>query len=148
MLTIKKILCPVDFSEPSVYGLGYAVDLAALFQAELEVLYVLPVVPPRTGDMDYHFQIPEYEGILHHEAEEQLTALIKAKVPATIKTKVLIGHGNAGKEIVRLAGEGKADLIVIATHGHGGWHHLVLGSVAEKVVRHAPCPVFAVREPH
>jgi universal stress protein A len=146
MLTIKKILCPVDFSEPSLFGLDQAIELARQFQSELEILYVLPVLPPQPMDPNYEFSVPEFEGILHKEAEEKLGALLKEKIPAGIRAKATLGHGHAAKEIVRVAGESKADLVVIATHGHSGWHHLLLGSVAEKVIRHAPCPVFIVRE--
>jgi universal stress protein A len=141
MLTIKKILCPVDFSEPSYKGLDFAVDLAKLFQAELVVLHVLQVLPPR-----YTFEVPEFEGIMHNESEQQLKDDVAMRVPSTIKTKILVGHGNAAKQIIEIAKEEDADLIAIATQGHSGWEHLVMGSVAEKVVRHAHCPVFAVRE--
>jgi universal stress protein A len=145
MLTIKRILCPIDFSDPSVRGLEAAVEFAGQFKAELEVLYVLPVLPPRPTDPNFEFRVPEFEGLLHKEAEGQLNALIKDKVPPGIKATATVGHGHAAKEIVRVAEETKADLIVIATQGHSGWHHLLLGSVAEKVIRHAPCPVFIIR---
>ena len=130
MLTIQKILCPVDFSEPAELGLAYAVELAEKFGAELEVLYVLPVLPPQPTDPNFEFKIPEYEGLLHKEADDQLKALVRAKVPAGIKVKATIGHGHASKEIVKTAEETKAGLVVIATQGHSGWHHLLLGSVA------------------
>jgi nucleotide-binding universal stress UspA family protein len=146
MLTIQKILCPVDFSEPSLIGLDAAVDLAGRFGAEIEVLYVLPILPPQPYDPNYTFQVPEYEGLLHKDAEDRLAAIVKDKIPAGIKATALIGHGSAGKEIVKFAEETKADIIVIASHGHGGWHNLIMGSVAEKVIRHSGCPVFIVRE--
>ena len=146
MLTFKKILCPVDFSEPSYLGLTTAADLAEKFGAEIEVLYVLPILPPQPTNPNYEFQVPEYEGLLHKDAEDRLAVLVKEKIPSGIKVVSMIGHGSAGREIVKVAEENKADLIVIASHGHSGWHHLVMGSVAEKVVRHACCPVFIVRE--
>jgi len=146
MLTIKSILCPTDFSEPSLAGLQAAVELAGLFKADLKLVYVLPVLPVKPTDPNFEFAIPEYENILHKDAETKLVEIAKTRVPPAIKTSTVIGHGNAAKEIVRIAEEDKIDLIVIATHGHAGWHHLILGSVAEKVIRHAPCPVFAVRE--
>jgi len=146
MLTIKKILCPVDFSEPSLHGLACAVEFAKQFQAELEVLYVVPVLPPQPTDPNYEFSVPEFEGILHKEAEDKLAALLKEKIPAGVAAKATLGHGHAAKEVIKVAEEIKADLIVIANHGHSGWHHLLLGSVAEKVIRHAPCPVFIARK--
>jgi len=146
MLTIKKILCPTDFSEASLHALDTAVDLAGLFQAELMVVFVLAVLPPSPTDPNYRYEVPEFERILHKDAETKLNEIVKDHVPVTIKVEAVLGHGNASKEIVRMAEEGQVGLIVIATHGHSGWHHLVMGSVAEKVLRHAHCPVFAVRE--
>jgi nucleotide-binding universal stress UspA family protein len=147
MLKIKKILCPIDFSEPSLKGLEVGVDLATLFKAKLDVVYVLPILPATAKDANLQFAIPEYERMIHIDAEQQLQAVVSQRVSKNLKTRTLIGHGNPAHEIVRLAQEEKADLIVIATHGHTGFHHLVVGSVAEKVIRLAPCPVLAVREP-
>jgi universal stress protein A len=146
MLAIKKIVCPTDFSKPSYQGLDYAIELAGLFQAELSVVHVLNVLPPSPSDPNISFEIPEFERIMHKESANKLNEIVKTRIPATIKAEAVIGHGNAAKEIVRIAEETKADLIVIATQGHTGWHHLMMGSVAEKVIRHAPCPVFAIRE--
>ena len=146
MLTIKTILCPTDFSEPSLLGLSTAVELAAIFKAEIKIVYVLPVLPPSPTDPNFEFEVPEYENILHKDSEKKLEEIIKAQVPAGIKATAEVGHGSPAKEIVRIAEEEKIDLIVIATHGGAGWHHLVMGSVAEKGIRHAPCPVYAVRE--
>ena len=147
MLKIKKILCPTDFSEPSLKGLDYAVDMAKAFRAKLVVVYVLPILPASATNPNLHYQIPEYERMIHKDSDEQLKAIISKRVPKSLKARPLIGHGNAAHEIVRLAEKEKADLVVIATHGHTGLHHLVVGSVAEKVVRLAHCPVLAVREP-
>lgn len=145
-MNIQKILCPVDFSEPSVFGLECAVAFAERFQAGLEVLYVVPFMPPQPMDPNSEYTVPEFEGILHREAEEKLGALLKEKVPAGVKAAAVLGHGHAAKEIVRIAEESKADLIVIANQGHSGWHRLLLGSVAEKVIRHAQCPIFIARK--
>jgi nucleotide-binding universal stress UspA family protein len=149
MLTVKKILCPTDFSEASLSGLEYGVEIASLFQAELKVLYVLPVSPPRPatpGDPLTSYEIPEYEPILHKESEKHLQAIIAQRVPESVKVAPRIANGKPAYEIVRIAEEEKVDLIVIATQGHTGWHHFVVGSVAEKVIQMAPCPVLAVRE--
>ncbi len=146
MLTIKKILCPTDFSEASLKGLDYAAELAAIFKAEISVLYVLPIIPPAPMDPNFSFEVPEFERIIHKDSEEKLKALVEKRIPKTVKTTAVVGHGSPAKEIVRVAEEAKTDLIVIATHGHSGWHHLVLGSVAEKVIRLAHCPVFAYRD--
>ena len=150
MLKVKKILCPTDLSEPSLNALDYAVEIASLFQAELKLLYVVPVLPPRPvapGDPLTSYEIPEYEPMLRKESERQLKAIVAERVPKSVKVDPTITNGKPAYEIVRIAEEDKADLIVIATQGHTGWHKFVVGSVAEKVIQMAPCPVLAVREP-
>jgi universal stress protein A len=150
MLKVKKILCPTDLSEPSLNALDYATEIASLFQAELKLLYVVPVLPPRPaapGDPLTSYEIPEYEPMLRKESEQRLEAIISQRVPKSVKVEPMIGNGKPAYEIVRIAEQEKADLIVISTQGHTGWHHFVVGSVAEKVIQMAPCPVLAVREP-
>jgi universal stress protein A len=147
MITFKHILCPTDFSEPSYEGLKYAIELAAQFGAELSVVHILPVVPPLPPDPNYVFEVPEYERALHLDAERKLSAFTEERVPKEIRVRTIIGHGDAGNEIVRIAKDERAELIVMATHGLKGWRHLVFGSVAERVVRSAACPVLTVRAP-
>jgi universal stress protein A len=72
---------------------------------------------------------------------------MEERIPKEIVARPFIGHGDAGYEIVRIARDERADLIVIATHGLTGWRHLIFGSVAERVVRSAACPVLTVRAP-
>jgi universal stress protein A len=145
MTSFKYILCPTDFSEPSYEGLKYAIELAKQFGAELGIAHVLPVMPPLPPDPNYVLEVPEYERALHLDAEQKLSALTEERIPKEIRVRTLIGHGDAGYEIVRIARDESADLIVIATHGLTGWHHLIFGSVAERVVRSAACPVLTIR---
>ena len=77
-------------------------------------------------------------------AYKSLAMTLKEKVPESIKSRSIMGKGNPAEEIVRSAKEEKVDLIVIGAHGFTGWRHLVLGSVAEKVVRLASCPVITI----
>ena len=70
MLKIKKILCPTDFSEPSFKGLQYAVEMAKAFRAELRVVYVLPIVPASATNPNLHYEIPEYERMIHKDSEQ------------------------------------------------------------------------------
>jgi universal stress protein A len=150
MLKVNRILCTTDLSEPSLSALDYAAEIASLFQAELRLLYVVPVLPPRPaapGDPLTSYEIPEYEPMLRKESEQRLEAIISQRVPKSVKVEPMIGNGKPAYEIVRIAEQEKADLIVISTQGHTGWHHFVVGSVAEKVIQMAPCPVLAVREP-
>jgi nucleotide-binding universal stress UspA family protein len=147
MLAIKTILCPTDFSEPSYGGLKYAIELATLFGADMCVTNVIPAVPPLPTNPNFVFEIPEYERGLHADADHNLRELIAQRVPKTVRVRTVIGHGDAGREIVRIAEDERADLIVMATTGLTGLRHILFGSVAEKVVRLAVCPVLTVRGP-
>jgi len=145
MLKIKTVLCPTDFSDSSYEGLTYAIELARQFSADLCVVNVVPAVPPLPSNPNFVFEIPEYERGLHADAERKLRELIDDRVPKSLKSRMVIGHGDAGREIVRIAQDERADLIVMATTGLTGLRHIIFGSVAEKVVRLALCPVLTVR---
>jgi nucleotide-binding universal stress UspA family protein len=90
-------------------------------------------------------------GIFHKQlmdtSKESLKEIVKDKITKKIKIHTRVVMGRAPDEIVSVAKKGKADLIVISTHGETGWRHLVFGSVAEKVVRFSSCPVLTIREP-
>jgi nucleotide-binding universal stress UspA family protein len=145
MLTVKKILCPTDFSDPSKRALELAVSLAEQFGAEIYLLNVVPVIPHITASPTAHFDVPEYERLLRADAEKQLSAL--AKTVSKVKTHPILSQGDAADGILRAVDENKIDLVVIATAGHTGWERVVFGSVAEKVVRRAKCPVLTIRRP-
>ncbi|HLG15260.1 MAG TPA: universal stress protein [Blastocatellia bacterium] len=145
MLTIHKILCPTDFSEHALAGLKYAVDLAGQFGARICLVHVVPVIPPLPPDPNFAFEVPEYARLLTADAEQKLSELASQHVPNKLEPKMVVGHGDAGAEIVRVAEDERADLIVIATQGLTGLRHFVFGSVAEKVVRLAKCPVLSFR---
>ena len=103
----------------------------------------LPGVPP---DPNYVFKIPEYEQYLHADAEKHLRETRDELVSKNVKVRTQVGHGSAAEEIVLIAKTEGADLIVISTHGSTGFERWVFGSVAEKVVRLAECPVLTVRQ--
>jgi nucleotide-binding universal stress UspA family protein len=147
MLSFTKILCPIDFSGASRTALDAAAEVAAQFQSEMYLVHVVPVVPPLPHDPNYVFGVPEYERALHADAERQLKALADALTAKGRIVHTIVGHGDAGSEIVRVANDEAVDLIVIATHGMTGWRHVVFGSVAEKVVRLAHRPVLTVPAP-
>jgi nucleotide-binding universal stress UspA family protein len=146
MLPIQRILCPTDFSAPARTCVRTAGELAEHFGAELLLVNVVPVVPPLPPDPNYVFKIPEYERYLHADAERQLQKTREEVVGKNIKVRTMVGHGSAAEEIVRIAKAEGVDLIVISTHGSTGMQHWFFGSVAEKVVRLAECPVLTVRE--
>ncbi|HNV02843.1 MAG TPA: universal stress protein [Vicinamibacterales bacterium] len=144
MLPFKRIVCPVDFSPASQHAVSEAVAIAKVFQAEILLVHVLPVLPAAPSDPNFVFQVPEYERALRADAERQLARLAAGVADEGIAARTAVGHGDAGSEIVRLAKEDVADLIVIATHGMTGWRHVMFGSVAEKVVRLAGRPVLTI----
>jgi len=144
---IKKILVPIDFSDYSKNALGYAADFAKLFNAELILIYVVePVIYPPDFSMG-QIAVPSMDIELDKRAKEELENLAKKQIPKELKTEILVKTGKPFIEIIETAGEIKADLIIIATHGHSGVEHMLFGSTAEKVVRKAPCPVLTLRDP-
>jgi universal stress protein A len=148
MLPIKRILCATDFSDPSLEGLKAAGELASHFKASLYLVHVVNPVPPlpaTTGSM--MFDVPRYQKALESSAEKQLKDLVEDKVLDNIDVHPVISVGVEPDEIVSVAKKKDVDVIVIATHGRTGWRHFIFGSVAEKVVRFAKCPVITIRAP-
>jgi len=140
---MQTILVPVDLSEPSKRALRYAFALAQQFGAKLILLYA--VEPVATPDFAYHPLMKEPDEIAA-AAEENLKKLcVQEGIDSSWVEKVVVRSGVAHGEITEAAKSLKADLIVIATHGHTGLKHVLLGSTAERVVRHAGCPVLVVR---
>ena len=151
MLPFKKILCPTDFSEPALTALKRAEELARHFAAELIVAHAVPPVPgPHLfpdPQANFDFDLPLYEQELAIRAEKALKDLVSHQVAPEVRTRDLVTTGEAAPEILRIARQERVDLIVIASHGLTGWRRLVHGSVAEKVVRQAPCPVLTIVAP-
>ena len=146
MLPVKLILCPTDFSGPACTCVRTASELAEHFGAELVLVNIVPAVPSVPSDPNYVFKIPEYERYLHADAEAHLKKVREELVSKNVKVRTQVGHGSAADEIVLIAKVEGVDLIVISTHGSTGLERLVFGSVAEKVVRLAECPVLTVRQ--
>ena len=143
MLPLKKILYPTDFSEASYEALKVANEVAVHHSAELCVVHVTPPVPMAAAATGYS-AIAEME----RSEEISLHELIKERIPKELHIRQIITIGGAADEIIRIAEQERVDLIVIGTHGQTGWRHAVFGSVAEKVVRLASCPVLSIRAPH
>ena len=140
----KKILCPVDFSKFTQEVINYAVDLAKKYGAELHVMHV---VPNMTYFTPYEsFLTPEnliaIEKNIQDEVEDNFEKLLKDQ---DIPTKKVIKTGVPFVEIIAYAKSESVDLIVMGTHGHSGIEHILIGNVAEKVVRKSPCPVMTIR---
>jgi nucleotide-binding universal stress UspA family protein len=147
MLPIKKIVCPTDFSDPSYEGLKVAREFAEHFSAELILVNVIfpgPIVP---GVAEPGFHIPAALEAMQETAKKNLQDLSRKKMPEKIPVRTLVISGKPAYEIVDLADKEKADIIVIATHGESGWQKFLFGSVTEKVIRMASCPVLTVQQP-
>ena len=148
MLPFKKIACPTDFSQASFQALQAADEIALQFSAELLLMHINPTIPVMpTGHGPIGFNIPEYEREMSRFAEQKLDEIARNKVSPGIRSVIKIGMGDAASEIVRIASEEKADLIVMATHGLTGWRRFIVGSVTERVVRMAACPVLTIQVP-
>ena len=148
MLPFKRILCPTDFSEPAFTALKRAEELARHFAAELWVMHVIPSLPGPHMYADpplaTSFDVPMFQQELAIKAEQMLKDLVSHH---KVGTRDLVTTGEAAPEILRIAQQEHVDLIVIASHGLTGWRRLVFGSVAEKVVRQATCPVLTIVAP-
>jgi universal stress protein A len=146
MLPVRRILAPTDFSGPACSCIRAASEVAEHFGAELLLVNIVPALPGVPPDPNYVFKIPEFEKYLHAEATERLRQASEELVSRNVKVRTMVGHGSAADEIVLIAKNEGADLIVISTHGSTGFERFVFGSVAEKVVRLAECPVLTVRQ--
>lgn len=143
-LKLKQILIPIDFSECSRKALDYALPLAREHEAALTLLYV---VPPAYGAGEYGgVNYAQLEASMRRDGEKALAKLAATELGDELPSDTLVRVGSPAREIIELARELPADLIVISTHGRTGLKHVFLGSVAEHVVQRAPCPVFVVRE--
>lgn len=147
MLPINTIVCPTDFSDPAYEGVKAATELAEHFQAELILVNVISPVPMASGAAPTGFHLPAIMKSMQDAAEKSMTNLIAQKVPKAVQTRSAVLQGQPADEIVRLADEKDADMIVIATHGESGWQRFLFGSVTEKVIRTASRPILTVRQP-
>jgi universal stress protein A len=144
MIKISRILCPVDFSETSKRAFEYALALAGQLGAELDVIHVLhlPAYTMPEGGLEFP---PDLEAELVDQLQRQLDEFIKQPAEPSVKTTTTLYQGIPYVEITRAAKERSADLIVIGTHGRTGLAHLLIGSVAERVVRTSEVPVLSIR---
>jgi universal stress protein A len=145
LFQIKSIVAPIDFSDCSNKALQYALPFAKQFGATLTLVHVTAIQDLPGTDIPTT-EFPLLQARIKKETAERLKAYAAAHIPPEIEVKTVLREGRAVAEIVAAAREADADLIILSTHGRTGLKHVLLGSVAENVVRHAPCPVFVVRE--
>jgi universal stress protein A len=147
MKGFQKLLVPIDFSAHSVEAMRVAADLARRFDASLTLIHVYD--PMISALPDGFIMVPQ-PGIdklfeaLRSQLEGARRQALEAGAPR-VETKLL--EGFVAGEIVQFAERGAFDLIVMGTHGRSGMAHLVIGSIAERVVRLSPCPVLTVKKP-
>ena len=162
-MDVQKILVPLDYSGDSQQALQWGASLAEKYGAMLWLLHVIPKaveqVEPRGSGWDV---VPAsfYDGMapgrrpfvrqpiisdLVDRAQTELADFAVKHLKAAGPIQVDVAVGTPAEEILRVAREERVDLIIMGTHGRTSWRHLLLGSVAEEVTRHAPCPVFTVR---
>ncbi len=143
-MDIKRILCPTDFSETAKESLEYAVFLASSHDAALHLLHV---VDQLHGFDNYQLLVlppQEIRERMEKHAYESLGDLAD-QIEGSVGIEKVVKHGKTSVEIIEAADEIEADLIVMGSHGRTGLAHVLIGSVAEAVVRHAHCPVLIVR---
>lgn len=145
MIQLKRILFPTDFSKRAAEAALYACDFVETFGAELHLLHVIEPHLGSTPQLGMGLAIPKRVEETEQEANQALDEVLEkawGKERSVVKAVV---KGEAFVEIIRYAKTHDIDLIVMATHGRTGLEHVLIGSVAERVVRKAPCPVLTVR---
>jgi nucleotide-binding universal stress UspA family protein len=145
MFQPQLILHPTDFSDCSRHAFDLAADLAAQYGARLLVLHVAETLGPENvtyGEAVSQLQPEGYRRRLWDDLRE-----VRPDSSAGITVEHLLGEGDPATEIERIARERHCDLIVLGTHGRTGWKRLVMGSIAEHIIRHASCPVLTVKGP-
>lgn len=148
MLPLKRILCPTDFSDPSNEALNIANELARHFSAEVILLHVVqPMRSSVTTEPHTGFDIFAYQESIKESARKALENVTRERLAKAGKVRPVIIEGEPAEEIIKVAADEKVNLIVTATHGRSGWQRFVFGSVAEKVIRLAPCAVLTIRAP-
>lgn len=144
-LKIKRILVPLDFSEHSEKALHYATKFAEQFGARIDLVAVVEPVIYAEG-MTIPAGMGNVDETTAKESGQALRRIAEREVPEGVNWAALVRRGAAYDEIVETARDRKTDLLIITTHGRTGLTHFLIGSTAEKIVRHAPCPVLVVRD--
>jgi nucleotide-binding universal stress UspA family protein len=147
MLSIKTVLVPTDFSDASESALNYGKAMAERFGASLHVLHVMEDLLAHAWAAEvYVASMPNLRDEIERESRQRLGTMLTPEDVTRLRAEIALVAGNPFIEIIRYAKANNIDLIVMGTHGRGPIAHMLLGSVAEKVVRKSPCPVLTVRE--
>lgn len=145
-LAVERILVPIDFSDYSKEALRYACEVAGLFESKIDLLHVVEESLPPAFYVGGVGSIYDVEPDIENKVRERLRALYEEVAPSgSVEAEVHAMPGKAAREISQFVEENGSDLVVMSTHGQTGLEHFLLGSVAEKVVRHVTAPVFTVK---
>ncbi|MGD9548654.1 MAG: universal stress protein [Candidatus Krumholzibacteriia bacterium] len=150
MIDIRKILCPIDFSEPSLAALSTARGFAARFGAELHLMHCVEPIPVPAGPTTQigmpaeTLDVTSYQQHMLQRAREDLEQLASEHSTDDTPVRIHLAEGKPQNEIVACARDIGADLMVISTHGTSGLRRFIFGSVADKIVRTSPCPVLTM----
>ena len=145
-MATQHFLVPIDFSEYANQALDYAITLAGKLGARVTLLHVIQPLP--LGGVDMGVTLPStYIQDLEAEIRHDMESSLERVTAAGLEGDIVIVHGVPFHEIIEAAKTQQVELIVMGTHGHTGFQYVLLGSVAEKVVRLAPCPVLVARQP-
>jgi universal stress protein A len=144
-MKIKRILCPTDFSAIAEKAVEYAVFLDSSHNAELQLLHVVDHLHGFDNYLILSMTPDEISKRMEKRANEDLNEIVN-HIKETVKIQKAVRHGKTSVQIVEMAKEMKADLVVMGTHGRTGVSNVIIGSVAEAVIRHARCPVLVVRD--
>jgi universal stress protein A len=148
LVEIRRVLAPTDFSHHAERAVRYACGLAGRLGAGLHLLHVLPdvVLPVGPDPMLTPSLPPEYYTETERQSKEALSRVLDPSWGNPPAVEVSVRWGEPVEGIVSYAADHAVDLIVIATHGRTGLSHALLGSVAERIIREAPCPVLTIRD--
>ena len=149
MIALKKILVATDFSEPSDAALAYGREFARSSGAQLVVLHVVDnMLINAVGGDGFAFTDPDLQRAVEDQAKRQVDGLLSDKDRTQLGAQgTIVTSNRTALAIVEFAKDSDVNLIVMGTHGRGVMAHLLMGSIAERVVRLAPCPVLTVRHP-
>ena len=149
MVELLRILLPIDFSEPSREAAKYAFSLADRFGAELHALHVVEAIAPTLPEAARHMaSFPkDFMAQARQAAERELAAALPSDLAGGRDVVRVVAEGSPLSQILEYATTNNIDLIVMGTQGRTGLSQFLVGSVAERVVRHASCPVLTVRPP-
>ncbi|MCG8607276.1 universal stress protein [bacterium] len=146
-MKVEGILFPTDFSENSMVALDHAIFWAQAYRATLCLMHAINKQIWYDSFLLSSFKMGEIESRATDSVQKRISELIAKSVPKKIRTEVLVQFGVPFSEIIKAAQKRQIDMIVMGAHGRSGMSGMLIGSVAEKVVRHAPCPVLTVKHP-